>query len=368
MGGQQEKYIADDEITLKELILKLGEFWRELWKYWWLIALIAIPIAAYMTYKALKSEVKYPAQLTFMVNKDEGGGFSAISSVLGSFGLGGGGRSGEYNLDKMLQLMKSRKITEKVIFKKVPIGGRLDFIGNHVINNLDTLENWSREPSLLNRKQDPLKGFRYFHDSIPIFSTLENKATKKVKSHILGSETTAGFVSSSYNEDSGILSISASTQHEELSIVLANNYFEQLSKFYTDKTVGGQKLTYDLLKIKSDSIYSELTAADYRLANFIESRRSVFSETEKLTKNRLNREIQKLGLMYAESAKNLEIADFTLKSKTPFVTLIDAPISPIRPDQESTLKALLLGGFLGVFIGALFVIARKIYRDTMNAS
>ena len=364
MTDQQQQYIQDDEITLKELILKIQEFWRELWRYWWLIALITIPFVAYMTYKASRADVTYPAQLTFMVNNDEGGGMSSISGLLGTFGLGGRG-GGEYNLDKMLQLMKSRRITEEVIFTEVEIEGRKDFIANHLIHNLDTLDKWYKEPSLLNRKPDPLKDFKFTHDSLAIFTNLENKAVKKLQGKILGRDDNPGFISSGYSEESGILDITTETQHEDLSIVLSKEYFEQLAKFYTEKSVGSHKLTYDLLKIKSDSIFQELNSAEFQLANYIETRRGIISETEMLTKNRLNREIQKLTLMYGESAKNLELADFTLRSNTPFVTLIDAPVSPIKPESESIFRSLIIGGFLGVFVGILFVIARKIYRDTM---
>ena len=62
---QDEKY--DDEITLKELILKVQEYWRELWKHWLLIALVAMPFVIYKIYIAYKTPVTYPAKLTFMV-------------------------------------------------------------------------------------------------------------------------------------------------------------------------------------------------------------------------------------------------------------------------------------------------------------
>lgn len=366
MTNQQE-YIQDDEITLKELILKVGEFWRELWKNWWVIGLIAIPIVVYMVYKAATADRTYEAELTFMVNKDEGGGMSAISGILGTFGLGGGSQ-GEYNLDKMLQLLKSRNITEKVIFSEVEIENNKDLLANHLIHHLDTLELWFREPSILNKKPDNLKGFKFTHDSTANFTNLENKAVQRIKGRMLGNEDNPGFLTSGYNEDSGILNIKCKTQHEELSIELVKNYYQELSTFYTEKTVGGHQLTYNLLKIKSDSIYDALSATEFQLASLIESSRGVYSERENLRKNRLNREIQKLSIMYGETAKNLEIADFTLKSKTPFITLIDEPISPIKPESESIFKALVIGGLLGAFLGALFIISRKIYRDTMASA
>ena len=58
----------DDEITLKELIEKLLEFWRELWaKKWWII-LIAIPFVLYFGYKAKNTPITYTAELTYTLN------------------------------------------------------------------------------------------------------------------------------------------------------------------------------------------------------------------------------------------------------------------------------------------------------------
>lgn len=363
--ADNENYIQDDEITLKELILKIKEFWFELWKYWWLIALITLPFLSYMVYESIKSDTTYPAKLTFMVNKDDGNSLSAFSGILGSFGFGGG-RGGEYNLDKMLQLLKSRKITEQVLFTSVSIEGNSDFLANHIINNLDTLNKWSRKPTILNKKPDKLKGFRFSTDSISSFDLLENTAIKRLHSKLIGNSEKPGLINSGYNEESGILNLGFNTQLEELSILLTNTYFEKLSTFYTQKSVESQQSTYDLIKAKTDSIENALNTAQFQLADLIESTRSIFSEVEKLKEQRLQREVQKLNIMYVESAKNKELADFSLKSSTPFVQLLDAPISPIAKQSESLLNALLIGGFLGVFIGCLIVITRKIYQDTMS--
>ena len=358
--------IQQDEITLKELILKIREFWFELWKFWWLIGLICVPFVFFKAYKAITSEKIYPAELTFMVNSDDGSSLSAFSGILGTFGIGGGTAKGEYNLDKMLQLLKSRKITEQVLFTTVDIEGNNAFLGNHVINHLDTLDKWVRKPSLLNRKEDKLKDFEFTHGKVEEFELLENTAVKRLKGRIIGTSEKAGFLTSGYNEDSGILNMKFETEHEELSIQLARIYYDKLSSYYTDKTIEKQQVTYDLVKSKSDSIYSLLNDTEYRLASLIESTRGVYLEREQLNKTKLEREVQKLNIMYAESAKNLEIADFTLKSKTPFVQLIDEPVSPIKPESESLLMGLIMGGLLGVFVGISFVIARKIYRDTMS--
>lgn len=363
--SDQNNYQVDDEITLKELILKIGEFWKELWKYWWLIGAITLPIVIYSGYQAIQSEKTYTATITFMVNQDEGGSINALSGILGTFGLRGGSKGG-YNLDKMLQLLKSRRITEEAIFQKIEINGSFDFLANHIINNLDLKNLWERKPSILNRKPDKLAGFRFKQDSLQNLTRIDKRALKRVFGKLIGTKETPGMLSCGYSEESGILNMSFKTQNESLSIALAENYYRELADFYTQKAVDVQKSTYDIVKAKNDSISYALKSAEYSLASHIEKNTGLVSNKSKLAISRLQREVQKLNVMYAESQKNLELADFTLRSKTPSVQIIDSPLSPISPKKDSLPKSLLIGGFLGVFLGALFVIGRKIYRDTMS--
>ena len=109
--------------------------------------------------------------------------------------------------------------------------------------------------------------------------------------------------------------------------------YENLSEFYVEKAIEKQKATYDLIKAKTDSIKVALNAAEYRLAKFKDSNQRLWTRTARLEEERLSREIQLLILMYGESVKNLEFADFSLKTKTPFIQLIDAPLPPLTANQ-----------------------------------
>jgi uncharacterized protein involved in exopolysaccharide biosynthesis len=62
----------------------------------------------------------------------------------------------------------------------------------------------------------------------------------------------------------------------------------------------------------------------------------------------------------------VEYADYALKNATPFFQEIDRPGGPIKPVGKSKKKALLIGGFLGMFLGAGYVLGRKIYREAIG--
>jgi len=65
--------------------------------------------------------------------------------------------------------------------------------------------------------------------------------------------------------------------------------------------------------------------------------------------------------------KNLQLSEMSLRNKEPFITLIDSPLPPLSVKSESLIRAGVIGLILGIMIGVTFVLARKIYRDTMNS-
>ena len=120
MTDSNQNMQASDEITLKELILLIKEYWGVLWgKKWYIIiaGLIGGLIFGIIEYR---KPVTYTAELTFMVNEDSGGSSGGAAAILGQFGFGGGAGS-EYNLDKIIQLSKSRRIAENVLFDSINI-------------------------------------------------------------------------------------------------------------------------------------------------------------------------------------------------------------------------------------------------------
>lgn len=78
----------DDEITLKEIILKIKDYFTEVVKHWKIVLLVTFLFLSYLAYKSIKSEYSYKAKLTFMINQTEGSSLSGLGGILGQFGFG----------------------------------------------------------------------------------------------------------------------------------------------------------------------------------------------------------------------------------------------------------------------------------------
>ena len=250
----------------------------------------------------------------------------------------------------------------KVLFTKISLDtmdGKYDYIANHIIQLHNFDDEWSE-------KNPQLVGFSFRSDDIDSFNTVELKALKMLYGKIIGSKNVKSpLFSNGYNEDTGILTISAKTVDEELSIAFTKLVYNQLKEYYVSSTTKGSAYTFQYAKEKTDSIFSLLRAKEYQLSKFDDSHRFL-TDPNLLTQRKLiETEIFKLKTMYGESTKNLEIANYTLEAGMPDITIIDEPIPPIDAMSESWLISFIKGGILGGLIGISFVLGRKIIRDAL---
>jgi hypothetical protein len=357
--GNQNVDTTDNELSLKEIIVTGQEYLQELLHNWKLIILISIPLIFYMGYKAMTTDPTYSAELTFMVNEDDGGGLGAVGGLLGQFGLGGGGGGGKYNIDKMLELSRSRKIMEQVLFEKREVEGKMDYLANHMLRIYELREKWAKD-------NPDLADFSFRHSEVETFDMSERRIMKILYRMIVGNESPGGLLTTSYGKKSGIINMACVTESEDFSILITDITFEKLSDFYVLKTIEKQKKTHELIEAKVDSVENLLHTKEYALASFKDTHHGLWTSKNNLKEKQLMRDVEILNILYGETLRNLEIADFSLKSKTPFVQLIDTPISPLKKNKQSLLFDLIVGGILGGILGACIVIARKLYKDVLN--
>ena len=353
--------MTSNEITFRDMILRFRELTREVVRYWYIPAFCMLLACAYQLYKYSKFVPLYPASITFNVDEDEGGSGSGLAGMLGQFGLAGV-RPTRYNLDKILALSKSRRVIQETLFSKIAIEGKNDFLANHILREYKLNEGFP--------KDNPVEGGFYFtHDSLPVFTKDENKMVLTLYGFIVGppDKPKDALLSADYNEDTNIMTLSASTTDEALSLALAQRMFESLSRYYIDKSIEKLSKTYDLVTHKRDSVLAELKSAEYQLASFRDTHRGLLMRTDQINELRLQREITALTAMYGEVLKNVEVADFSLKNKMPFIQVIDTPILPITPTQISLLRKLLIGLIAGGAIGSLFVVSRYFIRNAISS-
>lgn len=356
----------NEEISVKDLILKLREYFEEIKaaKKWLLFS--AFLFMVLLGIKALNDKADYKAELTFMINEDTGNPLGSLSGVLGTFGITAKSKN---NLARVLELSRSRKIVENALFNTVKINDNDDFLSNHLINYYDSLGRWNSKPwfNPFVATDDSLETFRFDHHGLLTFGATGNKALKILYHKIAGNpeKKHEGFLENGYDEESRIMYLSVKLKNENLAITLCNTLFDELSDFYIEKSTEKQKATFEIIKSKTDSLQSVQHEKQKKLAQLEDSWKGRYSNKSKLQQDRLAKEIMMLNIALGESIKNKEIADFAVKNTTPFVQIIDRPLSPIQGYKNSLFKNLFLGFFLGIFVMAIWIMAKKLLRDAM---
>lgn len=351
---------AQEDVKLKDVLLKLKEYIDALLQSWKILLLFTIPLTVLFGYKAWVKPITYTANLTFMLNEDKGGG--GLGSILGQFGgLLGGSGSSDYQLEKILEIARSRRIITEVLFQKGTFDGQEDYFANHVINIQKMHKKWEDDATL--------QHFLFTQADQSKFSLTENRAMLALYAEFVGGEgVDHPLLGVGLNENTGIMTFSISSANEILSIHLLNALYEKVSEFYIAKSIEQESNTLAILIHKRDSVARALYKNDYSTAGFEDQSYGVMLQQDRVPGKRFQRNNQILTAVYAEAVKNVEMAEFALKTNTPFLSHLDVPVAPIKPDPRGRAKALLTGFFIGLILSSGYVLGRKVITDAFATS
>lgn len=361
-----------EEVTLKDVFLEIGKYFRYVKTKWKWGVLIGAVIGVLFIVSAMTTPPKYKERLTFMMDENESSeipGFDLIGSIFG-------GVQQNNNLGKILQLFESKKIIYNTLFDTIDVGGKREILANHYLENYTVqglVEAYAYPGNIFYKTEWPKRlledpNFRFSNSNIEEFTPKENQFLRILLEKIAGQESSGipAQLSSNMDEETGLMSIEMHSEHEILTMGALQSVFKQLSNFFIQKTTEKQKKTDLIMKTKRDSVFLELKSAEYALADFKDRNRNAVSVSGSLAGLRLDRQVRILNIMYAEVVKQVEVTDFALRNKTPIVQVIDSPRLPIVPSIASWKKDG-IKGFLFGFIATLFFFgAKKLFSDIMK--
>jgi len=349
----------DEEISLKELLIIIKDYFNEYLKSWKLIFLLGVIGAALFLAKSWMKHPTYKASITFMTNDDQGNNLGPLTGIISNFLPGSSGN--EQSLDRIIELSKSKRILQSALFVKAKINKQDDFLANHLIRIYEYHDDWEKDTT-------GLKNFLFSKGDIDKFGKTELKVLSDLYGEVKGDSQSGepGLLEAGFGKETSILKMSIKSRKDTLSIALLNAIYDKLGKFYIDKAIEKPLQTYKNIKTKTDSLKNELEQTEMLIANIKDSSRGIFTAASRIKEQRLTRKAKILTIAYGKAIENLEIADFSLKNETPFFQIIDAPNFPIKPAKASKIVAIIFGGFLGGFLALAFVTLRKLFRDTMQ--
>jgi hypothetical protein len=350
---ENNKVAERKEMSLKELILQVKGFVSACATNWKTILIFVLPFVGFQLWNRFSKPMYYPTRLTFMVNDAKG---SSVGGMLGQLaGLGGNDVD---KMDKILELAKSRRTMSHALLQLAVVDGVQDCFGNHLIKDQALDRSWEKDTILA--------GFRFTKSITDSFANKDNRAVYVLHKILIGDENIKPIFSTSVNKKTGIMVFNLKTNSEDLSIQFIKQVFKSLSGYYVESTVRKERESFEVLSAKKDSVERILFSNDMASALHDDRHNSLLFQADKVPAKRFSRNNTVLTGLYAELVKNTALAEFALKTATPFITAIDEPVSPIKPKRYGSLRDLLTYLFLGLLFGCIYVILRKVYQDIMQ--
>jgi len=351
----QQNTVESDELSLKELVLKSRSWIRFLLSRWKLIILfILLGVLLGCCYAFLKRPV-YTAKTTFVLEEEKGtSGIGALAGLASMAGVDFAGGGGIFQGDNILELYRSRMMIEKTLLSKVAIDGKdkllLDryfAINQTAKKNPELLSmNFNQPRTKFSRKQDSLLGLAV--EDIALRYLDVSKPDKKLSVIQAVVKSKDEFFSKSFN----------------------NEIVKNVNEFYVITKTKKSLENVNILKQQVDSVRAVMNGAIYSAVAVSDATPNLnptrqIQRVAPVQRSQFSAETNKAIL--SELVKNLELARMTLRKERPLIQVIDEPVLPLEKKELTYAKGSLIGAFLMGFLGAIFIILKKIYNDIVQA-
>ena len=347
--------IANDEISLKELIHK-GKDWFDYLRSRWKIIILAGLVGAllglgYSFYK----KPTYTAALSFALEDDKsGGGLGSALGLVSSLGLDLGGSGGSvFTGSNLTELFKSRAMVEQTLLSPIVVDGKTISLAEMYIQNNQWRDDWKDKPKLALVQFLPntnRNNFTRVHDSI--LGVIYNNLSKTA--------LTVG----QKDKKIAIVNIDVVSTNELFSKYFCEALAKEVSDFYVDTKSKKSRENMLILERQTDSIRRELNGAitGVAVANDNTFNLNPALNVRRAPSARRQVDVQANTVILTELVKQSELAKVTLRKETPLIQIIDKPILPLNKEKFGKLKGILSGGLLFSFLCILFFTCKRIFN------
>lgn len=349
----EKKTLVNDEISLKELIEKIKEWFNYLF-FQWKIIMLAVIVGGILglVYSAVKKPI-YTATLTFALEDEKGsGGLGGTLGLASSFGLDlGGSGGGMFTGSNLTELFKSRIMIEKALLSPVLVNGKEISLAEMYIQENKWREKWSNKPSL---------------NKIEFLPNVNRKGFTRVQDSILGTIYSDLFKTSlsvsQKDKKVSIISMDVVSTNELFANFFCETLAKQVGKFYIETKSKKARLNMAILERQVDSIRGELNGAitGVAVANDNTFNLNPALNVRRTPSVRRQVDVQANTAILTELVKQSELAKVTLRKETPLIQIIDRPILPLPKEKFGKVKGLIIGGFFAGFLTILFFVLRKL--------
>lgn len=343
-----------DEISLKELILKLKQWWRYLVSKWLIICFFGIIGAGLgFVYAHFKKPI-YTATTTFVL-EDSGSGGNALGNLGGlasmvGIDVGGGG-GGIFQGENILELYKSRTMIEKTLLSHAGDDSSQFLIDSYLSFN-KVRENWEKPE---------LKNINFHVKTGTPFTRLQDSVLGKVvedinKNYLLVSKP---------DKKLSIIKVDVRAVNEAFAKYFNTQIVKNVNDFYVQTKTKKSLENVAILQQKTDSVRAVMNGAIYSAASIMDATPNLnptrqIQRVAPVQRAQFSSETNKI--MLGELVKNLELSKIALRKETPLIQAIDYPVFPLNNVKFGKAKGIVIGGIAGGFLTILVLLIKKLFK------
>lgn len=349
---------SSDAIYLKDLILKIQEWYHFLLSKWLIIFGFGLLGGIFGFALSYSAKPTYTATTTFVL--EDGG--SNTAGALGSLGglasiagidIGGGG--GIFQGDNILELYKSRSMIEKTLLTEVQYENRKVPLVDLYVEFNKLKESWDKSPNLKNI---------HFKKSLK-YSRLQDSVLG-----IIVQDINANILNvSKPDKKLSIIKAKVKSSNEFFSKAFNDEIVKNVNDFYVQTKTRKSLDNISILQQKTDSVRMVMNGAIYKAAEVSDATPNLnpTRQTQRnapVQKSQFNAETNKAIL--TELVKNLELSKISLRKEAPLIQVIDYPIFPLEKDKFGKLRGIVSGGGIAGFLTCLVLIGRRLLKKILE--
>lgn len=330
------------------------DFINYLVRKWWVFLIVGLLAAIAGYWYAAKQKVKYQSNLTFVLDQAGGdGGISNAVNLAAQLGLNINTGSDLFFGDNILEIIKSRRMVEKVMLSVDTFSGKpytlIEYL-LHVIPGNMQMETDKRD-SIHFLPNQSRSSFSYAQDSV-LYNTFMDFANFNIEAD-------------RPDKKLSIFSVRITSFDEKFSKIFIDHLIHEADSFYTEISSKKERETLEILEHRVATMKGNLSASiSNRAATQDANLNSALASAQApLQKQQAN--ITVYAGAYGEMFKNLELARFQYLKKIPLIQIIDEANYPMKKIKTGKLKTAAIFSLAAVFVVIFILWIIRVYKNVM---
>lgn len=357
MENKKYKIASDAEISIKELLITLKDWWQFLYSKKIIIILFCLIGGSFGFLYAKLNKPIYVATTTFVLEDESGkGGLGSLAGLASIAGVDIGNGGGIFQGDNILSLYKSRTMLEESLLTTVKVGDKHELLLNRYIAFNHLKKEWEKNQELAKLKLDYAN----------LFTIDSAKTPERLRDSILGD--IVNNISKNYlvvtKPDKKLSTIQVDVRCKDDFFAKAFNdaLVKNVNQFYIDTKTKKTLTNVKILQHKTDSVRGVMNGAIYTAA-------AVNDATPNLNPTRQTQRVAPIQRaqfsaetnksILNEMVKNLEMTKMALLKETPLIQVLDRPILPLKIEKIGVIRGSLIGSMISLLLIILILTLRR---------